>query len=108
MLFDASLLGDVLPFPPSYPGGFHDFWIARVAMALGTVSYVDRPLDDYVQHDGQALGATATTPDALRASMPNVSTSPRSGSASRGGETAGSTRAGDARSTSTITSVWSS
>jgi glycosyltransferase involved in cell wall biosynthesis len=61
MLFDASLLEDVLPFPPGYPGFNHDFWIARVAVALGTVSCVDRPLYDYVQHDGQMLGAIAVT-----------------------------------------------
>jgi glycosyltransferase involved in cell wall biosynthesis len=63
MLFEASLLDDVLPFPPGYPGGYHDFWIARVALALGAVSYVDRPLYDYVQHDEQMLGATAVTRD---------------------------------------------
>lgn len=59
MLFDASLLEDVLPFPPGYPRGacYHDFWIARVALALGKASYVDRPLYDYVQHDEQTIGA---------------------------------------------------
>jgi glycosyltransferase involved in cell wall biosynthesis len=61
MLFEASLLEDVLPFPPGYPGFYHDFWIARVALALGTVSYVDGPLYDYVQHQHQTLGAITVT-----------------------------------------------
>jgi glycosyltransferase involved in cell wall biosynthesis len=59
LLFDASLLEGVLPFPPGYPRGacYHDFWIVRVALALGGASYVDRPLYDYVQHNEQTLGA---------------------------------------------------
>jgi glycosyltransferase involved in cell wall biosynthesis len=58
MLFEASLLDDILPFPPRYRGLYHDFWIARVALALGKVSYVPRPLYDYVQHGEQTLGAS--------------------------------------------------
>ncbi len=55
-LFRASLLDDVLPFPPRHGAAFHDHWIAQVAMALGPISYVDEPLYDYVQHDEAALG----------------------------------------------------
>jgi glycosyltransferase involved in cell wall biosynthesis len=55
-LFGASLLDDVLPFPPRHGAAFHDHWIGQVAMALGPVSYVDEPLYDYVQHDEAALG----------------------------------------------------
>jgi glycosyltransferase involved in cell wall biosynthesis len=58
MLFEASLLEDVLPFPPRYRGMYHDFWIARVALALAKVSYIDKPLYDYVQHGDQTLGAS--------------------------------------------------
>ena len=49
----------MLPFPPPSETGYHDHWIAQVAMALGGISYVDRPLYDYVQHGGAALGHLA-------------------------------------------------
>lgn len=55
-LFDSGLLPDLLPFPPRHSALFHDHWIAEVAMALGGISYVDAPLQDYVQHDSAALG----------------------------------------------------
>ena len=58
-LFDRELLADVLPFPPPTDTGYHDHWIAQVAMALGGISYVDRPLYDYVQHRGAYLGHLA-------------------------------------------------
>jgi glycosyltransferase involved in cell wall biosynthesis len=58
-LFDAKLLGRALPFPPRHSALFHDHWIAQIAMALGPISYVDRPLHDYVQHGGAALGHSA-------------------------------------------------
>ena len=56
LLFDASLLDDVLPFPPAFENCFHDHWIAQVAMALGGISYIDRPLYDYVQHGNAHSG----------------------------------------------------
>lgn len=62
MLFDVPLLDDILPFPPGYPGFYHDFWIARVASALGGVSYVKAPLYDYVQHAEQTLGTVSAPP----------------------------------------------
>lgn len=55
-LFRRELLDDVLPFPPRHANAFHDHWIAQVAMTLGPISYVDRPLYDYVQHGDAALG----------------------------------------------------
>jgi glycosyltransferase involved in cell wall biosynthesis len=58
-LFDRDLLADVLPFPPPTETGYHDHWIAQVAMALGGISYVDQPLYDYVQHRGAYLGHLA-------------------------------------------------
>ena len=46
---------------PAGPGwDFHDHWLALVAMALGEVAYVDRPLYDYVQHPGAVLGRAAS------------------------------------------------
>jgi hypothetical protein len=58
-LFDAALLERALPFPPRHSALFHDHWIAQVAMAVGPLSYVDRPLHDYVQHGGAAIGHLA-------------------------------------------------
>ena len=56
MLFRREVAELALPFP-SVPGwAFHDRWLAAVAMALGPVAYVDRPLYDYVQHPGGVLG----------------------------------------------------
>ena len=55
-LFAREVLDYALPFPPHYGAGYHDHWVALVAMALGGVGYVDRPLYDYVQHGGAVLG----------------------------------------------------
>jgi len=55
-LFRRELLDDVLPFPPDVGQPYHDHWIACVALALGQIAYVDRPLHDYVQHQENALG----------------------------------------------------
>jgi glycosyltransferase involved in cell wall biosynthesis len=45
-----------LPFPEAPGDLFHDHWLALVAMATGEVSYVDRPLYDYVQHSQAVQG----------------------------------------------------
>ena len=55
-LFRAELLDYALPFPPRHGDCYHDHWVAMVALTLGDVRYVDRPLYDYVQHGGAALG----------------------------------------------------
>jgi ABC-type polysaccharide/polyol phosphate transport system ATPase subunit/glycosyltransferase involved in cell wall biosynthesis len=51
-----DVLDHALPFPQELPEQRHDHWLAIVAMALGDLAYVPRPLYDYVQHDGAALG----------------------------------------------------
>lgn len=51
-----ELLDLALPFPPKLGNAFHDHWLAQVALAAGPISYVDRPLYDYVQHDDAAIG----------------------------------------------------
>lgn len=61
-LFRAEILDLVLPFPPHLPGMYHDHWIALAALASGDLSYVHRPLYDYVQHSGQALGHALSRP----------------------------------------------
>jgi glycosyltransferase involved in cell wall biosynthesis len=55
-LFRRDLLEDVLPFPPLLAKGFHDHWLAVVAMARGEVAYLDEPLYDYVQHEAAVIG----------------------------------------------------
>jgi glycosyltransferase involved in cell wall biosynthesis len=51
-----ELLDDALPFPPYVAGAFHDHWLACVALSLGEIAYVERPLWDYVQHGRNVLG----------------------------------------------------
>lgn len=58
-LFERGLLDLALPFPPVVGNPFHDQWIASLALATGRIAYVDRPLYDYVQHGGGALGHAA-------------------------------------------------
>ena len=58
-LFRADLLADALPFPPAQFAHYHDHWLALVALALGEIAYVDRPLYDYVQHGEASLGHAA-------------------------------------------------
>jgi hypothetical protein len=55
-LFRRELLDLALPFPPRHGSPYHDHWLAVVALASGRITYVDRPLYDYVQHGGAALG----------------------------------------------------
>lgn len=62
-LFRRELLELVLPFPPQVGRVFHDQWIASVALATGSMAYVDRPLYDYVQHRSASLGHAAALRD---------------------------------------------
>jgi hypothetical protein len=55
-LFRRSLLERALPFPLAPGGPFHDHWLASVALATGAIRFVERPLQDYVQHGSAALG----------------------------------------------------
>lgn len=58
-LFRRELLDLALPFPEPVGDPFHDQWIASLALATGTIAYVDRPLYDYVQHGAAARGHEA-------------------------------------------------
>lgn len=51
-----DLLELALPFPELPGEQYHDHWLALVALASDGISYVDRPLYDYVQHGGAVLG----------------------------------------------------
>ena len=55
-VFRSSLLPDILPFPRRFDNLYHDHWVACVAMAKGRLGYVDRPLQDYVQHSSNVIG----------------------------------------------------
>ncbi len=55
-LFPRTLLDDALPFPPEQWRQFHDHWLGVVALATGSIAYVERPLYDYVQHDTATIG----------------------------------------------------
>jgi glycosyltransferase involved in cell wall biosynthesis len=55
-LFRRDLLDDALPFPPDLFKPFHDHWLAVVALARGSINYIDEPLYDYVQHSGAVIG----------------------------------------------------
>jgi hypothetical protein len=55
-LFRREVAELALPFPDTPGIDFHDHWIALVALAAGKLTYVDRPLYDYVQHEAAILG----------------------------------------------------
>jgi len=55
-LFRRELLDLALPFPETPGKQYHDHWLGLVALATGRISYLDRPLYDYVQHGTAALG----------------------------------------------------
>jgi glycosyltransferase involved in cell wall biosynthesis len=58
-VFRRTLLDLALPFPPDVPTTFHDHWLSCTAASIGLVAYVDEPLQDYVQHAGNAFGHAA-------------------------------------------------
>lgn len=55
-MFRRSVVEHALPFPELPGEQYHDHWLAMIALALGEIAYVDRPLYDYVQHGGAVLG----------------------------------------------------
>ena len=77
-LFRRRVIDHALPFPAGPGWDFHDHWLALVAMALGELAYVDRPLYDYVQHPGAVLGRVVTKPSStagrrgFRARLPKL------------------------------------
>lgn len=55
-IFRRELLEYALPFPTGLGNLHHDHWIACVALAVGKLSWVDRPLHNYVQHGDNVTG----------------------------------------------------
>jgi GT2 family glycosyltransferase len=77
-LMRRELLDHALPFPPAQFAHYHDHWLGLVALALGGIEYAPRPLYDYVQHGGAALGhARATQITALRERLSRMRADPR-------------------------------
>ena len=68
-LFRRELARLALPFPETPGMQFHDHWLGLVALSAGKISYVDRPLYDYVQHEGAIFGNVATGPSPGEGSM---------------------------------------
>src|SRR5829696_3818326 len=60
-LFRREVAELALPFPDTPGLQFHDHWLGLVALAVGDIAYVDRPLYDYVQHPGAVFGDVTQT-----------------------------------------------
>jgi glycosyltransferase involved in cell wall biosynthesis len=77
-LLRREVLDDALPFPPAQFAHFHDHWIALVALSLGEIAFVDRPIYDYVQHGEASLGhAAANQVPTLRSRLGGLRRDPR-------------------------------
>lgn len=63
LVFRSTLRGAILPIPD---GWIHDAWIALVAAAVGRLGFVERPLVEYRQHDGNQIGAVKQRSGAAR------------------------------------------
>lgn len=64
-----SILSSILPFPMRIGDSFHDHWIACVALTLGRIEYIDKPLHDYVQHGDNVLGHFAPNEDGKKSEI---------------------------------------
>jgi glycosyltransferase involved in cell wall biosynthesis len=80
-LFRRELIDDALPFPTDTGRSYHDHWIACLALALGEIAFVERPLHDYVQHAANVVGRHEPLPDEFKGGLANAlrrfATSPR-------------------------------
>jgi glycosyltransferase involved in cell wall biosynthesis len=78
-LVRRRVVEQAVPFPIGPGWDFHDHWLALVAMAIGDIAYVDRPLYDQVQHPDAILGrvgaaqagSDGSEPRRLRDRIPN-------------------------------------
>jgi glycosyltransferase involved in cell wall biosynthesis len=82
-LIRRDLVEFLVPFPRQIGESYHDHWIACVALAMGKVTYVDRPLYDYYQHADNILGhytkTNAITVQKLREMARSLKSGLRSG-----------------------------
>jgi glycosyltransferase involved in cell wall biosynthesis len=71
-LFKRELLDVALPFPRVPGVAYHDHWIACLALALGEIAFVERPLHDYIQHGGNVVGRHEPLPEELKGGLLNA------------------------------------
>lgn len=57
MAFSGSLLKDIMPVPAEV--SMHDWWSVLLALSVGSVQFINRPLVLYRQHSLQASGGVA-------------------------------------------------
>ena len=55
-IFKRKVVKKSLPFPEKIGDSYHDWWIACVALTMGKIKFVDKPLYDYYQHKRNVLG----------------------------------------------------
>ena len=63
MLFRRDLLSAALPFPDAPGAQYHDHWLALVALAAGTIGYVDDPSTTTCSTRPRVQGRTARDHD---------------------------------------------
>jgi glycosyltransferase involved in cell wall biosynthesis len=73
-LFKRELLDLALPFPRVPGVAYHDHWIACLALALGEIAFVERPLHDYVQHGQNIVGRHEPLPGEFKGGLVNAVT----------------------------------
>lgn len=60
-LFRPDVLDLALPFPEDTRAAVHDHWLGVCAATLGHLDFSSEPLQDYVQHDRNAIGEARTS-----------------------------------------------
>ena len=55
-IFRRDLVDLILPFPEKIADVYHDQFIACIALAIGKIGYVGKPLYDYCQHGDNIIG----------------------------------------------------
>ncbi len=74
LMFRRELLPYLLPFPARIGDAFHDHWVACVALSMGKLGYVDRPLYDYYQHGSSVIGHCDFEQRSLQARLKRLTT----------------------------------
>lgn len=56
-VFRRDMLAQILPFPQYISASFHDHWIALCSISSGKIKFINKPLQDYIQHSQNIIGA---------------------------------------------------
>jgi len=56
-VFRRDMLNQILPFPQYISASFHDHWIALCSISSGKIKFINEPLQDYIQHSQNIIGA---------------------------------------------------